>query len=81
MAEAFVLVNCLTPEPSIDMKELVIKLKAKISLFRVLHGIFRTFFCKLSRSGHHSLSTHSMGWVTYRNPRLFAELRQRIWES
>ena len=34
MAEAFVLVNCLTPEPSIDMKELVIKLKAKISLFR-----------------------------------------------
>ncbi len=34
MAEAFVLVNCLTPEPSIDMKGLVIKLKAKISLFR-----------------------------------------------
>ena len=34
MAEAFVLVNRLTPEPSIDMKELVIKLKAKISLFR-----------------------------------------------
>ncbi|MBA7669217.1 hypothetical protein ES703_77345 [subsurface metagenome] len=34
MAEAFVLVNCLTPEPSIDMKELVIKLKVKISLFR-----------------------------------------------
>jgi len=32
MAEAFVLINCLTPEPSIDMKELVIKLKAKISL-------------------------------------------------
>jgi len=34
MAEAFVLVNCLTPEPSIDMKELVIKLEVKISLFR-----------------------------------------------
>jgi hypothetical protein len=37
MAEAFVLVNCLTPEPSIVMKELVIKLKAKISLFLLFY--------------------------------------------
>jgi len=37
MAEAFVLVNCLTPEPTIDMKELVIKLKAKISLFLLFY--------------------------------------------
>jgi hypothetical protein len=34
MAEAFALVNCLIPEPSIDMKVLVIKLKAKVSLLQ-----------------------------------------------
>ena len=34
MAQTFVLVNCLDLEPSIDMQVLVMKLKAKISLFQ-----------------------------------------------